>query len=387
MDLRFKLSLCLWGVLLSHSIVSIEGKKVNPMESFTYNVFKDVEAVNIQQLKDETSLRDHSITINLPDIDFNPKKEKSLKRVFKLISFEFAESEGETDENAIPELGLTTFQITSVIKRLDKPKCNKTLKGSPSDCDPVTRKSSMEFFGVPFDASKKFHRTYGQVNAGFNDPVKGIKENYLIYHNDLMETAAFDYPDTDYPKLGVSGDAHIDMYVTNSHRWIPRCNRKENRAECIRQATCGAKHAGNSVEKDANFCCLCAPGSITNSFPTPCGVNITDRYESFLKGDLQCGEGVVTCPYNPNPMKDVNCRKTFGSCPMTCKCGPPQEMHPCIHPFTMKPKYPLYPEAKNSSPKRRNGSKNKVDPNSSPLRLGISVGVVIINAILAAILC
>jgi len=187
----------------------------------------------------------------------------------------------------------------------------------------------------------------------------------------------------------VSGDVHINMYVENSHRWIPKCNRKENRQECIKQATCGAKHAGNSEEKEANFCCLCAPGSITNSFPTPCGVNISQRYEAFLQGDLKCDEGVVACPYAPNPMKDVKCRKTFGSCPMTCKCGPPLDMHPCIHPFTKKPKYPLYPEAKRwtpNSPKRRNGSKSK-NPNSASIPFGISLGVFILNAILAAILC
>merc|ERR1711931_596048 len=108
----------------------------------------------------------------------------------------------------------------------------------------------MEFFAVPFDSSKKFHRTYGQVNAGFNDndnkPVKGINESYIIYHNDMTDHASFDYRDTEYPTLGVSGDVHINMYVENSHRWIPKCNRKENRQECIKQATCGAKHAGNS---------------------------------------------------------------------------------------------------------------------------------------------
>ena len=42
-------------------------------------------------------------------MEFNPKKEKSAKKVFKLISFEFAHAEDEND--GIPELGLSTFQV------------------------------------------------------------------------------------------------------------------------------------------------------------------------------------------------------------------------------------------------------------------------------------
>ena len=43
-----------------------------------------------------------------------------------------------------------------------------------------------------------------------------------------------------------------------------------------------------------------------------------------------------------NPMNDVKCQKTFGTCPTTCLCGSPHALHACIHPFTSKPEYPLF---------------------------------------------
>ena len=73
--------------------------------------------------------------------------------------------------------------MTTSIGRMDKPQCNKTRAGSPSDCKPVKRQSNVEFFSVPFDSSKKFHRTYGQLNAGFND-ANPSKERYVLYHSD-----------------------------------------------------------------------------------------------------------------------------------------------------------------------------------------------------------
>jgi len=375
------------------------------MEDFTFDVYKDVKATNNAQLKHDKGLREHAKTIHLPDIEFDPQKDKEIKRLFKIITFEFAEAEGaDEDEVDIPELGLTTFQITTKIARLDKPQCNKTSKASPFDCPPVTRKANMEFFSVPFDKSKSFHRTYGQLNSGFDDD-GDIKEQNLIFHNNQMGTAMFDYPDTEYPELGITGDVHVDLYGEYSHTWTPRCNRKENHKECIKHATCGAKIKGrkDDSEKMANFCCLCVPGKISSpAFPTPCGVNITRRYEDFLQGNMECGKESESCPYFPNPMSDVKCRKTLGSCPITCKCGSPRDMENCIHPFTKKPKYPLYPnvkkdakvqenksvkEVKAQSPKRRNGVKNDPDQSSASLRLGIGIGVVVINAVLAAILC
>ena len=55
---------------------------------------------------------------------------------------------------------------------------------------------------------------------------------------------------------------------------------------------------GSKKEEDVNFCCLCVPGQINNAFPTPCGVNITQKYEAFLKGELECGDEEEICPYN-----------------------------------------------------------------------------------------
>ena len=57
----------------------------------------------------EAGLRDHVKAVELPEMEFDPKKEKSAKKVFKLISFEFAHAEDEND--GIPELGLSTFQV------------------------------------------------------------------------------------------------------------------------------------------------------------------------------------------------------------------------------------------------------------------------------------
>ena len=48
-------------------------------------------------------------TVVLPDLKFDPKKEKTAKQIFKLISFEFAKS--DVDVDGVPELGLTTFRV------------------------------------------------------------------------------------------------------------------------------------------------------------------------------------------------------------------------------------------------------------------------------------
>ena len=79
--------------------------------------------------------------------------------------------------------------------RMDKPKCNKTRTGNPSDCPPVRRHSNFDFFSVPFDVSKKFHRTYGQLNAGVSDAKAGandakMKEKYAIYRSERKSFVA-----------------------------------------------------------------------------------------------------------------------------------------------------------------------------------------------------
>jgi len=77
---------------------------------------------------------------------------------------------------------------------------------------------------------------------------------------------------------------------------------------------------------------------------------------------------------------------------MTCKCGPPHAMERCIHPFTRKPKYPLYKGLEQKPTKRRNGVKS-TDPNSAPSiigagwNLGMGVVAVVVNALLAAVIC
>ena len=59
--------------------------------------------------RQDPELRKHMKRVDLPDIDFDPKREKSKRKIFKLISFEFAHAEDEDDQ--IPELGLSTFQV------------------------------------------------------------------------------------------------------------------------------------------------------------------------------------------------------------------------------------------------------------------------------------
>ena len=70
----------------------------------------------------------------------------------------------------------------------------------------------------------------------------------LIHDRHYAEsaTAAFDFPDNEYPTLGVQADAYIDMYTPKAYRWMPRCNRKKNLKECIKMATCGANIPGKA---------------------------------------------------------------------------------------------------------------------------------------------
>ena len=72
------------------------------------------------------------------------------------------------------------FQITTQVNKLKKPNCPGEDK---YDCPPVTRKTHMEFYSVPFDSSKKFHRIYGQINGGFNTEAN-MTEKYHIFYDD-----------------------------------------------------------------------------------------------------------------------------------------------------------------------------------------------------------
>ena len=52
----FKLTFALCGAFLCFSLTISEAKKVKPMESFTYDVYKDVQAVNIAGLQDVSGI-------------------------------------------------------------------------------------------------------------------------------------------------------------------------------------------------------------------------------------------------------------------------------------------------------------------------------------------
>ena len=91
---------------------------------------------------------------------------------------------------------------------------------------------------------RKENTMYRWIDVKISKIVIYITEMYLFCLFLAKDSGQFDYPDEVYNELGVEGDSHVDMYDSNSHVWIPRCNDKKNRHECIKHATCGAKIPG-----------------------------------------------------------------------------------------------------------------------------------------------